>query len=113
MIKKALTLRDLEKDLRAFNCMDRIPEIKVGKYSYSDIRFNTIDSDVVVFYSEALNKNVENLEQQVEQFAKDLEKLEDKLVLLLEENTRYFKLITLLKKEKKELETQEILEVKE
>lgn len=73
MLRKAQTLTDFDRDLRAFNCMDRIPEIKVGKYSYSDIKFNTIDSDVVVFYSEALNKEVEKLKQENEQLKKQLE----------------------------------------
>jgi hypothetical protein len=71
MLRKAETLEDFDRDLRAFNCMDRIPEIKVGKYFYSDIMFNTIGSDVVAFYSKALNKKVEKLEAQFIE-AKDL-----------------------------------------
>lgn len=81
MRRKPLTLADLDRDLRAFNCMDRIPEIKVGKYSYSDIRFNTIGSDVVVFYSGALNRKVENLEKENEQLKQQITKAKENKVI--------------------------------
>lgn len=60
----------------------------------------TIQEDVI-----RLQLENEQLKEENKMIRKELEKLEDKHALTLEENARYFKLIILLKKENRELST--------